>query len=63
MMYTGRGERLLTYQPIYVAGDPTYFLQVVTPTATIYSNIEEALAANRIQEFSLLAGTTRQLLF
>jgi hypothetical protein len=54
----GRGGRLQTYQPIYVAGNPTYFLQVVTPTATIYSNIEEALAGNRIQEFSLLAGTT-----
>src|ERR687892_1712791 len=25
----GRGERLQTYQPIYVAGKPTYFLQVV----------------------------------
>src|ERR671922_71919 len=29
----GRGERITTYQPIYVAGNPTYFLQVVTPTA------------------------------
>ena len=54
----GRGERLQTYQPIYVADNPTYFLQVATPTETIYSNIEEALADNRIQEFSLLAGTT-----
>src|ERR671912_50003 len=35
----GKGERLTTYQPIYVAGNPTYFLQVVTPTATIYSQI------------------------
>ncbi len=45
-------------QSIYVADRPTYFLQVVTPTATIYSNIEGALRDNRLQEFSLLVGTT-----
>jgi len=35
----GRGERLETHQPIYVRGNPTYFLQVITPTDTIYSQI------------------------
>ena len=39
----GRGERLTTSQPIYVAGNPTYFLQVVTPTDTIYSQISPDL--------------------
>jgi hypothetical protein len=54
----GRGGRLSTSLLINVAGNPTYFLQLVTPTDTIYSNIEEGLEDNRIQEFSLLAGTT-----
>jgi signal transduction histidine kinase len=39
----GRGERLTTYQPIYVAGMPTYFLQIITPTATIYSQIDSII--------------------
>jgi signal transduction histidine kinase len=49
----GRGERLTTYQPIYVAGKPTYFLQVVTPTATIYSQIDPILSreSNRLALF------------
>jgi hypothetical protein len=54
----GRGERLSTSLLINVAGNPTYFIQLVTPTDTIYSSIEEGLKDNRIQEFSLLAGTT-----
>jgi signal transduction histidine kinase len=40
----GKGERLTTYQPIYVAGEPTYFLQIITPTATIYSQIDSILS-------------------
>jgi signal transduction histidine kinase len=39
----GKGERLTTYQPIYVTGRPTYFVQIVTPTASIYSQIDPIL--------------------
>ncbi|MDQ3970923.1 MAG: hypothetical protein M3227_04470, partial [Thermoproteota archaeon] len=54
----GRGERLTTYQPIYVAGNPTYFLQVVTPTDTIYSQIGPILSQESGKLALLLAGPT-----
>jgi signal transduction histidine kinase len=54
----GRGERLQTYQPIYVAGNPTYFLQVVTPTDTIYSQIDPILSRESGKLALLLAGPT-----
>lgn len=52
----GRGERLTTYQPIYVDEAPTYFLQVVTPTATIYSQIDPILSRESGKLFLLLAA-------
>jgi signal transduction histidine kinase len=54
----GRGERLTTYQPIYVAGNPTYFLQVVTPTDTIYSQVDPILSRESGKLALLLAGPT-----
>jgi len=54
----GRGERLSTSQPIYVAGKPTYFLQVVTPTDTIYSQIGPILSEESGKLALLLAGPT-----
>jgi signal transduction histidine kinase len=54
----GRGERLQTYQPIYVAGAPTYFLQVVTPTTTIYSEIASLLSRENAKMTLLLGGST-----
>jgi signal transduction histidine kinase len=54
----GRGERLTTGYPVLVEGKPTYFVQVITPTATIYSQINDVLFTERINMFSLLAGTT-----
>ena len=54
----GRGERLQTYQPIYVAGNPTYFLQVVTPTETIYSQIDPIISKESGKFALLLAAPT-----
>ncbi|HZB98759.1 MAG TPA: sensor histidine kinase [Nitrososphaeraceae archaeon] len=54
----GKGERLTTYQPIYVAGNPAYFLQVVTPTDTIYSQIGPILSQESGKLALLLAGPT-----
>ena len=54
----GKGERITTYQPIYVAGNPTYFLQVVTPTDTIYSQIGPILSEESGKLALLLAGPT-----
>jgi signal transduction histidine kinase len=54
----GRGERLQTYQPIYVEGSPTYFLQVATPTEIIYSQIDPILSRESERLALFLAGPT-----
>ena len=54
----GSGERFTTYQPIYVAGMPTYFLQVVTPTDTIYSQIDPILLRESERLALFLAAPT-----
>jgi hypothetical protein len=54
----GSGERLNTGYPIFLSGKPTYFVFVITPTATIYSHVDEVLFTQRIKTFSLLAGIT-----
>ena len=53
----GRGERINTNYPIFVQGQPNYFIQVVTPTNVIFSNIGETLFAERLKSYSLLTGT------
>jgi signal transduction histidine kinase len=55
---TGRGERLSTSQLIYVSDNPTYFLQVVTPTEDIYSQIDPILSRESGKLALLLAGPT-----
>src|SRR5919107_965962 len=52
------GERLNTGNPIFVAGKPVYFVFVITPTSTIYSQINDVISVQRLQTFSLLAGIT-----
>src|SRR5215213_3628499 len=52
------GERLNTGTPIFVAGKPIYFIFVITPTSTIYSQINAVISVQRLQTFSLLAGIT-----
>ena len=37
---------------------PTYFVSAVTPTSAIYSQINNVISTERIEMFSLLAGTT-----
>jgi signal transduction histidine kinase len=54
----GIGERLNTGYPIFVQGKPTYFVSAVTPTSVIYSHINDVILTERIEMFSLLAGTT-----
>ena len=54
----GIGERLNTGYPIFVQGKPTYFVSAVTPTSVIYSQINDVILTQRIETFSLLAGTT-----
>jgi signal transduction histidine kinase len=54
----GIGERLNTGYPVFVQGNPTYFVSAVTPTSVIYSQINGVILTQRIETFSLLAGTT-----
>lgn len=54
----GRGERISTSQPIYVSGNPTYFLQVVTPTEDIYSAISPILSRENERLALFLAAPT-----
>jgi signal transduction histidine kinase len=54
----GIGERLNTGYPVFVQGKPTYFVSAVTPTSVIYSQINGVILTQRIETFSLLAGTT-----
>jgi len=58
----GKGERLNTQAPILVGSEPVYFLQVVTPTDRIYSNINSILFTEGTKMFLLLIGTTLSIL-
>ena len=51
-------ERLNTGNPIFVEGKPIYFIFIITPTSTIYSQINDVISVQRLQTFSLLAGIT-----
>ncbi len=53
----GLGERLTTQYPVVVNDDPTFFVQLVTPTAQIYSKLNVELNTERIKMFTLLSGT------
>ena len=52
----GRGERLTTNAPVYIQGKPLYFIQIVTPTTTIYSEINNVLFEEKLTMFSLIGG-------
>src|SRR5712691_1436821 len=52
------GQRLTTGYPIFLQGKPMYFVFVITPTSTIYSQIDDVIFTERLEMFSLLAGVT-----
>lgn len=56
------GERLNTGSPIFVQGKPEYFAFVITPTTSIYSEVNGVILMQRIQTFTLLAGTTAAII-
>ena len=53
----GRGERFTTNYPVLVNGQPVYFIQIVTPTDIIYSEINNVLFGEKLQMFTLIVGT------
>ncbi len=52
------GQRLNTGYPIFVQGKQAYSIFVITPTATIYSQIDNVISTERTEMLSLLAGAT-----
>jgi signal transduction histidine kinase len=58
----GAGERLNTGYPVSVDGKPKYFVFVITPTASVYSDINKTLSAERSKFFLLIAGITAAIL-
>jgi Cache domain len=56
----GEGERLTTQYPIFINGNPEFFIQIVTPTSEIYAKIDEVLSIQqlRIVPIIVAASTT-----
>jgi signal transduction histidine kinase len=53
----GRGERITTNYPVFINSHPSYFIQIVTPTDTIYAEINNVLFGEKLQMFTLIVGT------
>jgi signal transduction histidine kinase len=53
----GRGQRLTSDYPIFVNGKPTYFIQLVTPTTDITSQVNGLLFTENTKMFMLLGCT------
>ncbi|MGH9911996.1 MAG: cache domain-containing protein [Nitrososphaeraceae archaeon] len=58
----GSGESLLVQSPVLVKGEPTLFIQTVTPTSSVYSNLEEVLFSERVKTLTLLGGAYAAIL-
>ena len=58
----GKGERLTTQSAIFIDNNPVFSIQLVTPSAQIYSQLNQVLFTERLKMFSLLAGTSAAVL-
>ncbi|HEU5120298.1 MAG TPA: hypothetical protein VFT71_04860, partial [Candidatus Nitrosocosmicus sp.] len=58
----GTGERLNTGYPISIGGEPRYFVFIITPTASVYQDINETLSDERTKFFILIASITAAIL-
>ncbi|MGH9963304.1 MAG: cache domain-containing protein [Nitrososphaeraceae archaeon] len=58
----GSGESLLVQSPVLVKGEPTLFIQTVTPASSVYSNLEEVLFSERVKTLTLLGGAYAAIL-
>ncbi|HZD35509.1 MAG TPA: sensor histidine kinase [Nitrososphaeraceae archaeon] len=63
----GKGERITTQEPILINGKPEFFVQAITPTAGLYSDIGSLLFDERIRLFlffgASLAGVIALVLY
>lgn len=57
----GKTERINTGQPIFVDKKPEYFIQIVTPTKSVFSKISETLFTDRVKGYSLLVAVFASL--
>jgi len=53
----GKGGRLTTTYPVIIGEIPEYFIQVVTPTKSLYSEINSVLLGEKIKTISLIIGS------
>ncbi|HKU50166.1 MAG TPA: sensor histidine kinase [Nitrososphaera sp.] len=53
----GNGERFTTQYPVHVRGQALYFIQLVSPTADIYSEVDSSLKEETAKLFLILSGT------
>lgn len=58
----GTGERLNTGYPVVVDKVPRYYVFIITPTATVYNDINKTLEGERTKFFSLIAGISTAIL-
>jgi signal transduction histidine kinase len=58
----GRGERITTQEPVSINGRPEFFVQAVTPTSSLYSDLENSLFIERAKLISLFAATLAGLI-
>jgi signal transduction histidine kinase len=52
------GERLTSGYPVYIRGEPTFFVFAVTPTDSLYSQISDILSSQESETFLLLTLIT-----
>jgi len=52
----GTGERFTTQYPVLIHNRPLYFIQIVQPTAQIYSEVSSQLYSEGVKMFILLVG-------
>jgi cache domain-containing protein len=53
----GRGERLTTQSPIIIGDRPEFFIQIVTPTDQIHSQIRHVISDENIKMITLFTST------
>jgi len=53
----GRGERLTTQSPITIGDRPEFFIQIVTPTDQIHSQIRHVISDENIKMITLFTST------
>jgi hypothetical protein len=50
----GKGERLTTQYPVFINGSPEFFIEIVTPTAEIYTKIDEVFSIQQVKTLPLI---------